>query len=157
MLSVFYSPRSTTVGSTFVACHAGIGMIAELELLQLIEVQRTDKTRAVPLSTTQRGVRKARRMKLVLTLLRFHLCNLRNLWMSSVASIVKKFIRRFSQITQIDFLAKSLLCGTLIMRTPSDITMCLLWRMILKPAFWSALTASRWLMPGISGTTRPLC
>ena len=43
-----------------------------------------------------------------------------------------------------------------VIRTPSVITMCLLWRMMRKPAFWRALTASRWLTPGIFGTARPL-
>jgi len=43
--------------------------------------------------------------------------------------------------------------GMVTMRTPSDITICLPWRMMRKSAFWSARTASRWLTPGIFGTS----
>src|SRR5438128_1069705 len=39
------------------------------------------------------------------------------------------------------------------MRIPSDITMCLPWRKMRKPAFSKAFTASRWLTLGILGTS----
>src|SRR5436190_23636496 len=42
--------------------------------------------------------------------------------------------------------------GIVTIRTPSDITMCLPWRKMRKPAFSRARTASRWLTPGIFGT-----
>jgi hypothetical protein len=42
--------------------------------------------------------------------------------------------------------------GIVRIRIPSDITICFPWRRIRKPAFSNALTASRWLTPGILGT-----